>query len=101
MTGDAVPAAHPVPPEPEQEPEAGHDPQDLLLTVHHPFGDLEVSLAEWIAKGPGPRRLVRPVAVRSRATGAALPLTVIPLRYRNDEESRRLIAEGVLESPWP
>lgn len=100
MTGDAVT------PEPAQDPavhdSAGEpDPQDLLLTVQHPFGDLEVSLAEWIARGPGPRPLVRPVAVRSRATGEPLPLTVIPLRYRNDEESRRLIAEGALESPWP
>ena len=105
MTGDAVP------PEPAQDPAAQEstapdsttapDPQDLLLTVQHPFGDLEVSLAEWIARGPGPRPLVRPVAVRSRATGEPLPLTVIPLRYRNDEESRRLIAEGALESPWP
>ena len=95
MTGD------PVPPEPEQEPAAQADPQDLILTVQHPFGDLEVSLADWIARGPGPRPLVRPVAVRSRSTGEPLPLTTIPLRYRNDEESRRLIAEGVLESPWP
>jgi len=100
MTGD------PVPPEPAQDPavqdsHGASDPQDLLLTVQHPFGDLEVSLAEWIARGPGPRPLVRPVAVRSRSTGESLPLTVIPLRYRNDEESRRLIAEGVLESPWP
>ena len=94
MTGDAVP------PESAQDPASEADPQDLVLTIQHPFGDLDVSLAEWIAKGPGPRPLVRPVAVRSRSTGESLPLTAIPLRYRNDEESRRLIAEGVLESPW-
>lgn len=94
MTGDAVP------PEPAQDPASEADPQDLVLTIQHPFGDLDVTLAEWIAKGPGPRPMVRPVAVRSRATGESLPLTAIPLRYRNDEESRRLIAEGVLESPW-
>jgi hypothetical protein len=32
--------------------------------------------------------------------GESLPLTAVPVQYRNDEESRRLIAEGVLESPW-
>jgi hypothetical protein len=51
--------------------------------------------------GPGPRPLLRPIAVRSRSTGKQLPLTVIPVQYRNDEESRRLIADGTIESPWP
>ena len=79
--------------------EPDHD--DLILTIEHPFGNLEVSLTDWITTGPGPRPLVRPISVRSRSTGEALPLTAIPLVYRNDQESRRLIAEGVLESPWP
>jgi hypothetical protein len=77
-----------------------HDPADVMVTIDHPFGTLEVPLAEWMSAGPGPRPLVRPVAARSKSTGEALPLEVIPLRYRNDEESRRLIAEGKLESPW-
>jgi hypothetical protein len=49
-----------------------------------------------MAVGPG----TRPVAARSSITGEALPLTVIPLAYRNDEESRRLIEERHIESPW-
>ena len=77
------------------------DPEDVLLTIEHPFGRVEATLAEWMRTGPGPRTLVRPVQARERSTGEALPLTVIPLRHRNDEESRRLIAEGELESPWP
>jgi hypothetical protein len=77
------------------------DVDDVLVTLQHPFGVLEVPLAEWMAKGPGSRKLLRPIAVRSRSTGKALPLEVLPQRYRNDAESRRLITEGKLESPWP
>lgn len=76
------------------------DTQDLLVTIEHPFGQIEVSLAQWMATGPGPRTLLRPTVVRSRSTGQ-LPLTVIPLQYRNNEESRPLIADGTIESPWP
>ena len=77
------------------------DTEDVLLTIDHPFGRIEVTLAEWMRTGPGPRKFVRPVEARRRSTGEALPLTVIPLRYRNDKETRRLIAEGEIEPPWP
>jgi hypothetical protein len=80
---------------------ARHDPKDIMVTVDHPFGSIEVPLVEWIAIGPGPRRLVRPVAARSRSTDAALPPSVIPLRYRNSALSRSLIAIGVIKDPWP
>jgi hypothetical protein len=76
------------------------DPEEINVLIDHPFGHVEVSLAEWMATGPGPRPLVRPIAARRRSTGEQLPLGVIPLRYRNDEQSRRRIAEGELESPW-
>jgi hypothetical protein len=75
-------------------------PEDVLVVVGHPFGDIEVPLTEWMARGPGPRPLVRPVAARSRVTGEPLPLTVIPPRYRNDEESRAAIERGELTDPW-
>lgn len=77
-----------------------HDPDDILVTIGHPAGDIETTLTEWIARGPGPRRLVRPIAAKSRSTGESLPLTVIPLRYRNDKESRDMIANGTIEAPW-
>ena len=77
------------------------DLDDVLVVIAHPFGDVEVPLVDWIATGPGPRRLVRPVRAHSRSTGRALPLSVIPLRYRNDGESRRAIADGRLDDPWP
>jgi hypothetical protein len=77
------------------------DPDDVLVTIGHPFGDVEVPLAVWIATGPGPRPLVRPLHARSRSTGQPLPLSVIPLRYRNDEQSRQAIEDGLLDDPWP
>jgi hypothetical protein len=77
------------------------DPDDILVVVGHPFGDVEVPLAVWIATGPGPRPFVRPLRARSRSTGQPLPLTVIPQRYRNDEETRQAIQDGLLDNPWP
>lgn len=86
----------------ETDPEGtgGIDPEDVVLTIDHPFGTVEASLAKWMATGPGPRPLVRPIAAKARSTGQPLPLSVIPLPYRNDEESRRLIAQGDIPSPW-
>ncbi|GAB4054472.1 hypothetical protein [Catellatospora paridis] len=74
-------------------------PADVVVTIGHPFGDLDVPLLEWISRGPGPRPLVRPIRARRADTGKPLPLTVVPLRYRNDAESRALIAAGLLEPP--
>jgi hypothetical protein len=77
-----------------------HDPEDVLLTLDHPFGRLEVTLARWMAVGPGPRPFVRPIAARSRSTGEQLPMTVVPLAYRNDAAARALIVAGKLRWPW-
>jgi hypothetical protein len=76
------------------------EPSSIVVVIAHPYGNIEVSLAEWIATGPGPRLFVRPIAAKDRATGQALPLEVIPLQYRNDEDSIRLIVEGQLVDPW-
>ncbi|MGW0945083.1 hypothetical protein ACWD4O_21380 [Streptomyces sp. NPDC002623] len=76
------------------------DHDDIVLVIAHPFGDVERSLADWIARGPG-RPYVRPVRARSRTTGEELPLTVIPLRYRNTRAARRAIREGRFPNPWP
>ena len=80
-------------------PDAGVDPDDVLVVISHPFGDIEVPLAVWIATGPGPRPLVLPVQARSRSTGQPLPLSVIPFQYRNDEKSRQAIRDGLLDDP--
>lgn len=71
-----------------------------MVVVGHPYADFDCPPREWMARGPGPRHGTRPVSARSRTTGEALPLTVIPLEYRNDWESRALIAAGKLPSPW-
>jgi hypothetical protein len=78
----------------------GLNPDDILVVIGHPFGDLTVPLGHWIATGPGPRASVRPLSARSRATGEPLPLSVIPLRYRNDDEARQAIRDGRVEDPW-
>ena len=76
-------------------------PDDVLVAIGHPMGDIEVPLAVWIATGPGPRPLVRPIRARSHSTGQPLPLSIIPLQYRNDEQSRQAINDGHLANPWP
>lgn len=76
-------------------------PDDIIVTISHPFGEVHVTLSEWIRRGPGPRPLVRPVAARSALSGEELPLTVIPLQYRNDERSRAMIERGEIANPWP
>jgi hypothetical protein len=78
----------------------GRDDDDIIVTIEHPFGLIEVPIAQWISTGPGPRPLVRPVAARSRSTGIPLPLSVIPLRYRNSSLSRMLIALRLTPDPW-
>ena len=76
------------------------DPDDILVTLGHPHGDIEVPLAEWMRIGPGERPLVRPVAARRMSTGQPLPLRVIPLKYRNTGPARLLIRAGLLPDPW-
>lgn len=73
---------------------------DVVLTLDHPFGQVETTLIEWMRVGPGPRDRVRPIAAKSRETGQQLPMTVVPIAYRNDEATRYLIATGELEWPW-
>ncbi len=75
-------------------------PSDVVVTIEHPFGVLEVSLEEWMSTGPGPRPLLRPAAAKEKGTNRPLPMSVIPLRYRNNRVSRSLIALGVLPNPW-
>jgi hypothetical protein len=73
---------------------------DIIVVLEHPYGRVEVSLEEWISTGPGERPLVRPVEAKRKDSGQPLPLSVIPLQYRNNRLSRALIALGVLEDPW-
>jgi hypothetical protein len=73
---------------------------DIIVILGHPHGDLEVTLNEWILKGPGERDLLRPMAAKNKNTGEQLPLNVIPFVYRNSFLSRALIALKVFSDPW-
>ena len=72
----------------------------ILVHVRHPHGDQEIPLSEWMKAGPGERPLVRPSSARDASTGANLPMSVIPLPYRNNALSRFLIRLGFLRNPW-
>lgn len=75
------------------------DYDDVIVTVAHPWADLEVTLRQWIQTGPGPRPFVGITAARWR-NGDPIPLDAIPLRYHNSPRSRRLQRLGLLPSPW-
>jgi hypothetical protein len=72
---------------------------DVIVTVAHPWGDIEAPLPTWIEIGPGPRSLVT-ISKARRRDGSAVPLEEIPLQYRNTAESRRLQRLGLLPAPW-
>lgn len=75
---------------------------DVVVVLHHPHADhdIEITLSDWMEHGPGPRELLRPVAAKRKSTGEALPLSAIPVQYRNNRVSRFLISVGLLANPW-
>ena len=75
------------------------DYDDVIVTVGHPWADVETTLRHWIDTGPGPRPFVTITSARRR-DGCALSLEEIPLQYRNNSESRRLQRLGLLPAPW-
>ena len=74
--------------------------KDIELILSHPHGQIEISGEKWVLTGPGEKDLLRPIAAKSKTTGEVLPITVIPLRYRNNRWSRLLIKLGLLSDPW-
>lgn len=73
---------------------------DINVRLSHPHGDIEIPLEEWIKTGPGERDLLQPVLAIRASTGEKLPLSVIPLQYRNTILSRLLISLHILPQPW-
>lgn len=73
---------------------------DVLVTVAHPWGDVDAPLEDWIRIGPGPRPYVGIVAAKRRSTGATVALSEIPQEYHNSPESRGLQRLGLLPCPW-
>jgi hypothetical protein len=52
---------------------------DVIVTVAHPWGDIDAPLTTWIQTGPGPRSLVTITKARRRGSAPA-PLEAIPLQ---------------------
>jgi hypothetical protein len=73
---------------------------DVIVTVAHPWGDIETTLEQWIRRGPGPRPFVQIVAAKRGSTGEPVPMDLIPLEYHNSPECRRLQRLGRLPAPW-
>jgi hypothetical protein len=77
-------------------------PDDIMVGLDHKWGMIEISLSEWMSRGPGPHSPgLRPVRSWSQRSGEQLPLAVIPVRFRNDHPSRVLVATGQIDPPWP
>jgi len=73
---------------------------DILVSLSHPHGDIEVPLSEWITHGPGARKYLKPTSVKRASTNEKLPITVIPIQYRNTFLSRMLIYMRFIPKPW-
>lgn len=73
-------------------------PEDILVTIEHPFGEIEATLAEWITKGADTRPGVRATHPRLKATGQPLPPESIPPEYQFAWQLQHLRARGLLPS---
>ena len=73
---------------------------ELEVRLSHPWLSDFVPLELWMELGPGLRDRVGPLEVRHSRTRESLPISVIPLRFRNSMLSRLLIRWGLLEDPW-
>ena len=73
---------------------------DIVVTVAHPWGNVEVPLEAWTRTGPGPRPYVEIIAARRVSTGENLPMAEIPLEYHNSAKARRLQRRGIPPCPW-
>ena len=91
--GNVVPAS--------MRPDAGPLSSGIVLEVCLSQGRVETPLEEWLRSGPGLYAAARPVAARLESSGRPLPLgCIVPLRYRNNQLSRLLIALRLLPDPW-
>lgn len=75
------------------------DYKKIMVLIRHPHGDIEMSLKQWVRHGPS-RKYVAPIGAKCKETNNKLPMSTIPLKYRNNWFSRLLIYLGLLENPW-
>lgn len=73
---------------------------EIMVVITGNWGDIPMTLEKWIQSGPGQRYLRSPFRIWNLRTGEELPLSTIPLAYRNDYESLRKIIDGEISDPW-
>jgi hypothetical protein len=73
---------------------------DVLATLAHSRGDVDVPLEDWIRTGPGPSPYVAIVAARRRSTGESVAMDESPLEYHNSPEARSRQRQGLLPCRW-
>jgi hypothetical protein len=73
---------------------------EIMVVINGNWGDIAMTLSEWIRKGPGNRFLRQPIRAWNLKTGREMSLDEIPLQYRNNEESRKKIENGEISDPW-
>ena len=73
---------------------------EMMVIISGNWGDIAMTLSEWIRTGPGNRFLRKPVRAWNLKTGREMSLGEIPLQYRNNEESRKKIECGEISDPW-
>lgn len=78
----------------------GLNTDEIMVVIGGNWGDIPMTLTEWIEKGPGIRFLRQPFRVWNMRTGNEMSLEDIPIQYRNDEVSRKMIENGELDDPW-
>jgi hypothetical protein len=77
------------------------DPAEYVdVTIAHPWVTVDMPLTTWIRTGPGARPQLEISAATRRSTGAAVPLSAIPLEYHNCWRARELQRRGELRAPW-
>lgn len=80
-----------------------NSPEEIEVLISNPWVNDYVPLPTWLQMGPGSvRPLTGVIAVRERGTKKKLPISLVPLAYRNTRWSRWLIRMGWLKPPkWP
>ena len=76
------------------------DPDEIMVVIGGNWGDIPMTLADWIVQGPGLRVLRSPFRAWHLRTGKEVPLNEIPPPYRNDFDSIKKIINGELKDPW-
>ena len=74
------------------------DYDDVIVTVAHPWGDIEASLRTWIQLGPGPRPMTTISKARRRAGATGGDPAAIPQHRRRPQATVPRPAAGAMGS---